>query len=827
MAEPDFVQIGATLRHARLQLGWSQEMFAEKAILSVGTVRAAELGHRIYAKNLKALLDAINKARASSHSSGGPLELEFPMVKASSTATVPPGCAPPSAALAETPPDPAPYPESAPAEFAVNEAPPDTDDPIPVPSYVKKDDPPSFYLSDDRGLFASGNDIWRVKDACEGVIVFGATGSGKTSGSGQLLAREYLRSGFGGLVLCAKPDEPILWAEYASKMGRASDLALFGRDPKESFNFLTHESRRQGAGANLTENLVNVFTEIASIGIGTTAGGGADPFWERAMKSLVRNCIDLLTAAGVPITLHDMFEVVRSAPTSVDLIQSEQWRQGSSCWRHVQTAKKSVTGVGPKVDLHEVTAYWLEHFPTLGDRTRSSIVAMFITLAEALMRSKMRELFCSGTTVAPEDILAGKIVVVDLPVKEWGEVGRIAAVLWKYCFQKTVERRKDNADGHGRPVFLWADECQYFISRHDALFQATARSSRASTVYLTQSIPSLVAAVGAEQEGRALVDSLLNNLVTKIFHANSDATTNEYASKLIGKEVKRFGTVSRSMGSSPNSWLPTLTRSSGYSEQLDDIIHPTEFSKLKRGGAENGYRVGAVVLQMGRTFGPNRQSWWFVNFNQRPDATVQSEPPVLTQGPSRRLQDLGPLRRLLFPWRHYKGHVGAQRWTASVLIWASIITFTSLLIMIAYGAPWRANGVVEHAMAPASKVEGERGKEVITNGDTLRASASATNVKSAVPPPIPVEVKFLNDEFGPGGKAVFTSSSPGILSVTVHVISHPSGRVRDFHFRLSNVMSEAIAGGPGRELLDDGDVIEVIAPGFLPLKAMYHRSTTH
>ena len=521
------------------------------------------------------------------------------------------------------------------------------------------------------------------------MVIFGATGSGKTSGSGQTFARAYLAAGFGGLVLCAKPDEPALWAKYASQAGRESDLILFGTDPKWSFNFLEHESRRQGAGANLTENLVNLFTEIAAIGAGA-AGSTSDPFWERAMKSLVRNCVDLLAAAGVPATLHNMFEVVRSAPTNVDMIRSEKWRQDSTCWRYVQVAKEAISTSGQGIDFHEIDAYWLEHFPTLGDRTRSSIVAMFITLAEALTRSKMRELFCSGTTVAPEDILAGKIVVIDLPVKEWGEVGRIAAVLWKYCFQKTVERRKDNANGMGRPVFLWADECQYFISRHDALFQATARSSRAGTVYLTQSIPSLVAAVGAEQEGRALVDSLLNNLVTKIFHANSDATTNDYATKLIGKEVRKFRTEGRSVGSNPNSLIPSFTRNSGYSEQLDDVIRPTEFSGLKKGGKENGYVVSGVIVQMGRTFGPDRQRWCLVSFKQRIGEISTSEPPILderTVRPAGRLKDLGPISKLFFPWRHYSGKVGPQRWAAFALIWGSILALSLLLAFIAREGP--------------------------------------------------------------------------------------------------------------------------------------------
>lgn len=249
-----------------------------------------------------------------------------------------------------------------------------------------------------------------------------------------------------------------------------------------------------------------------------------------------------------------------------------------------------------------------------------------------------------------------------------------------------MERRKDNPNDLGRPVFLWADECQYFISRHDALFQATARSSRAGTVYLTQSIPSLVAAVGAEQEGRALVDSLLNNLVTKIFHANSDATTNEYATKLIGKELRKFRTEGRSVGSNPNSLLPSFTRSSGYSEQLDDVIHLTEFSSLRKGGKENGYVVNGVIVQMGRTFGPERQRWCLVSFNQRPNDIPQVEPPVLNEEnahPAKRLQDLGPISKLFFPWRNYKGNVGAQRWTAFVLLWGLVLAFCIFMAIMA------------------------------------------------------------------------------------------------------------------------------------------------
>ena len=37
------------------------------------------------------------------------------------------------------------------------------------------------------------------------------------------------------------------------------------------------------------------------------------------------------------------------------------------------------------------------------------------------MRGKMRELFCEATTLSPEDAIGGRVVVVNLPVKEWSE----------------------------------------------------------------------------------------------------------------------------------------------------------------------------------------------------------------------------------------------------------------------------------------------------------------------------------------------------------------------------------------------------------------------
>ena len=478
--------------------------------------------------------------------------------------------------------------------------------------------PPLLGWPDRQGLVSLGRDTWRIKDACEGTMIFGGTGSGKTSGSGRAIARSFLAAGFGGLVLCAKPDEPALWRTYAAETGRESDLALFGAGEPWSFNFMQYESLRSGAGAGLTENLVTLFMEVSSIGSGDARTRGGDPFWERAMRSLIRNCVDVLTMAGQPVSLHAMFDVVRSAPPDAATLASPDWRSRSQCWRHIGVARDRALGKPWEIDCREVAGYWLSHFPALGEKTRGSIVAMFSTLAEGLMRGKMRELFCEGTTLCPEDVIAGRIVVVDLPVKEWSEVGRMAAVLWKYCLQKSVERRADNGRGEGRPLFIWADECQHFTSRYDPLFQATARSSRAASVYLTQNYPSLAAALGGGPDGKSMTDSLLGNMGTKIFHANSDRETNQLAADLVGKRLqslRSFGLGSSlslgshaSVGSSSNR---------GRSENMDYEIQPMEFSTLRKGGPENGHACDALVFQNGRVWEGTGRTWQKIAFRQR------------------------------------------------------------------------------------------------------------------------------------------------------------------------------------------------------------------
>jgi len=91
----------------------------------------------------------------------------------------------------------------------------------------------------------NSKDDWLIDDAfkgtCIGTCIFGSTGSGKSSGSGHALAKTFLQAGFGGLVLCAKPNEADTWRNYCKETGQENSLIVMNGKGGKRFNFLDYE----------------------------------------------------------------------------------------------------------------------------------------------------------------------------------------------------------------------------------------------------------------------------------------------------------------------------------------------------------------------------------------------------------------------------------------------------------------------------------------------------------------------------------------------------------------------------------------------------------
>ncbi len=468
----------------------------------------------------------------------------------------------------------------------------------------------------------SDDDAWTIGDAVTGTLVTGATGSGKTTGSGQAMAMAMLRRGFGGIVLTTKPDERSMWEGYIKRAGRSDDLMVFDKNAALRFNFLDYEATRPGEGAGLTENIVNLFStvlEVAERGSGSGKGREDEGYWRRASRQLLRNAVDLLLLAGQRVTVPELYRLIISAPVSIAQKNSMEWRSRSLCWQALQLAEQRSPVGRAATDLLVVADYFLTEYPELSEKTRSVVVSTFTSMADVLMRGHLRELFCVDTNVTPEVVVSGKILILDLPVKTFAEVGVFAQVLWKYAFQRALERRDVALEP--RPVFLWVDEAQSFITSHDMLFQATCRSSRVATVYLTQNVSNVYAVLGGQERGKHEAASLFANLNLKVLHANGDPVTNEWASSLIGRSRQYFasGSSSRPADAWPFDFEASAQQgsiTSGFSERLEFEVQPARFTRLRTGGPAHDWCVDGIAFQNGRRFRAGGRTWLPVTFRQ-------------------------------------------------------------------------------------------------------------------------------------------------------------------------------------------------------------------
>ena len=473
------------------------------------------------------------------------------------------------------------------------------------------------------------DDWWRIRDAVRGVQIFGSIGSGKTSGSGQTIAMNYLSHGFGGLVLCAKPGEAKDWLKYAEKAGRSDDIILFQEGSKYQFNFLEYESTRPTKGGGLTFNLTELFMTAFKMGqrISGSNSEEREKFWENALKRCINRLIDILKLSGEKVSVFNMVEVLNTAPldikTAVEISQLEDEQIEKLCKANLCIKclyHAGVNSVSPQQirDFNLVSNYFLRDFAMLDDRTRSNIKETFLGYAEPFLSGILNDHFTTTINITPEDTFEGKIIIMDFSVKDYLVSGIYAQCLFKYLWQQAVERRTVTDDT--KPVFLWVDESQYFVNEYDTIFQTTARSSRACTVFLTQNISNYHAQMGGK-ESDARVSSLLGNLATTIFHANSDSKTNQYASIMIGNALGNKGNISINRDAHLNYTTgKTESLNSGYMPQVE----PRLFTTLKAGGEQNNCQVEGVIVVSGKVWSDGK-NFNYVMFEQNSDELEPEE----------------------------------------------------------------------------------------------------------------------------------------------------------------------------------------------------------
>jgi hypothetical protein len=512
-------------------------------------------------------------------------------------------------------------------------------------------------------LRLSNGDNFTVRDACENVLILGGIGSGKTSGAGRALRRAMMRAGAGMLVLVNKPDEVAACIEDARATGRMGSVLCI--DGQHGYNFIEHELRRHGLdGVNTVVEFLMRVLEIVRLAM-PNGGRQGEAFWENSFRQLLRMIVQLLYSAYGTVRIADIIRVVHSSPTSVEELDSEAWQQRSfMCETVLKAAKQPVHRLDPEA-LERIVSYFRDEFARQDVKLRTSITSTLSTSLDRFTHGRLARLFTQESNFLPGELtINGAILILNLPVLEWNEDGLIAQQIIKYAWQRVVLSRNALPPAfRDRLVCCFVDEAQAFLNSYDREFLSLSRSSRCCSVYLTQSIPSVIATIGGDHP-KHQADALLAQFGTKIFCNNSCPETNRFAADTIGRAVQRRSTFSESessgrsggvnMGEGSNSgtnsgvsispdgkggvnrtvsfgsssgynestgrnrgFTTGESVSNGFSEAMDYEIEPGEFARsLKTGGPANDYVVSCVWFQAGRRFATTGRPWLIACFRQ-------------------------------------------------------------------------------------------------------------------------------------------------------------------------------------------------------------------
>src|SRR5580700_1106811 len=207
----------------------------------------------------------------------------------------------------------------------------------PLSGMLKGRDPWSL----DFPLFTwSPDDAFTLRNAVESVAIFGELGAAKTTGSAAWLLLKYLSIGMGGLVCCVKPGDRELVEAYAQQTGRADSLIVVSPGNTWRCNLIRYALKRPGVTGSRIEQLVSLLMTIVEAAERSERGSGqGDKFWQRSLRQILRNGLEVCIAARGEVSMGMLHEVISSAPRSHGEVHKETWQKESLCYLLIEEAE--------------------------------------------------------------------------------------------------------------------------------------------------------------------------------------------------------------------------------------------------------------------------------------------------------------------------------------------------------------------------------------------------------------------------------------------------------------------------------------------------------
>lgn len=439
---------------------------------------------------------------------------------------------------------------------------------------------------------------WTWDQLCQGIMVFGGIGSGKSFSTEDLL-RQMIAAGCPMLVASVKPDEYVRYEKLCRELDCLDRLVLINDTSRDadgrlySLNFLD-EILKTSSPADAASFLM----DMGQAGGGDK--GGENAFWRNQEHASYRYAIRLAELAYGKASVKIVYDLIRSTPNSrADAVSGTEKKLPSGATKihgyfdfddlHPQAGAfaKAMHEVVVK-DVHmgefnRIQAFFMTELPAT-EKIRGSVIAGVMGTLGRLVDPPWLDLLAE-TTLSPEIIQRDrKIVVVDMPVMIHHEPARLFNSLWVMMAQRYLMQR--DARGFVQPFIIARDEAGWVLSSEwDSKAHNVLRQQKCCSFAVCQCLDTLKASLGGTPKSELEAMAFASQHMHKFGFANYSKSTNDWFSEIAG-QVKRI------MPSGGNQPIPHDAcaealgcNSVGWSMAWEPLIRPEAFTRLPVGHA--------------------------------------------------------------------------------------------------------------------------------------------------------------------------------------------------------------------------------------------------
>ncbi|MDR5763812.1 MULTISPECIES: hypothetical protein [unclassified Caballeronia] len=435
-----------------------------------------------------------------------------------------------------------------------------------------------------------------------GILVLGATGSGKTAYFIQSAVFRLLGHGSRPGALVADSKAALIGPLVRSlhEAGRLDDLRVVGlRHPETRWNPL---HRPADDPATLAESFMQALEAIN--------GGGFEPAsrWIRhGARALLEGAIGILrlTNAGY-VTAQAVLMLLQQ----LQLLAQGNDEPGKAAQGFLIALCDGFEFDEEKREQQDYYQNRLVQVFAEEDKLRAIYLSEIYQLLTPLVAPGARQVYNppeSEITLPdwPTVIDQGLIVALDCSLFETPGLAQLLGVTLKLGYQQAILNRLAGRDGlepEERAMLLIIDEAQDMVTAGDEAFQALARAARSITIYATQGIPSLEQRLG-EVATRVLVQSLRNLVVlTQTAPDKVADLLGQHNRRLVETSINETVTDAALTAAGRFAGDSTVAQSFNVREQREHIVPPEVLRNLPTGQAIVAGFDGKSELPLCRVF---------------------------------------------------------------------------------------------------------------------------------------------------------------------------------------------------------------------------------